>query len=85
MEQEEFERYLRRSGRSPSAVKRSIGFVSLYEGFLQKSRQETNLDDADPEDLNEFISSLEKASETKSKNYLWAIRYYYDFAENPGM
>jgi len=85
VEKEVFERYLRRSGRSPSAVKRCIGFVSLYEEFLQKSRQETDLDDADPEDLIEFISSLEKASETKSKNYLWAIRYYYNFAENPGM
>jgi len=85
VEREEFERYLRRSGRSPSAVKRCVGFVSSYEEFIQKSRQETNLDDAGREDLNEFIRFLEKETRSKSKSYLWAIRYYYNFADNPGM
>ena len=85
MERDDFEGYLKSSGRSESAVKRCILYVSSFEDYLTDSRQDTRLDEATPEDLLEFIKSLDKESKTKSKGYLWAIRYYYNFTENPEM
>lgn len=85
MERDDFEGYLKSSGRSESAVKRCILYVSSFEDYLTDSRQDTQLDEATPEDLLEFIKSLDKESKTKSKGYLWAIRYYYNFTENPEM
>jgi len=68
VEKEEFERYLWRSGRLPSAVKHCVGFVSSYEEFPQNSRRDTNLEDAGPEDFNKFIRSFEKETGSKSKS-----------------
>jgi len=85
MDRDEFERFLTSSGRSESAVKRCLLYVSTFEEYLRDSRQDTQLDEATPEDLYGFIKALDKLSNTKSKGYLWAIRYYYNFTENPEM
>ena len=53
------------------------------EECLRESRQGTPLDEVKPDDLIEFVQSLDKESKTKSRGYLWAIRYYYDFTGNP--
>jgi len=85
MERDEFGRYLTSSGRSESAVKRCLLFVSTFEVYLRDSRPNTRLDEATPGDLLKFIESLDKESKTISKGYLWAIRYYYNFTGNPEM
>ena len=83
MDKEGFEIYLQRGGRSPNAVKRCIKYVSTFEDYLRVSRQGTQLDDVKPDELIGFLKSLDKDAETKSKGYLWAIRYYYDFTDDP--
>lgn len=83
MEAEQFERYLKRGGRSQSAVARCIMFVTEFEDYLRTSRNGTALEEAEPEDLIEFVKSLDREKKTKSKGYLWAIRYYYTFEDNP--
>jgi len=83
MEAEQFERYLKRGGRSQSAVARCTMYVTEFENYLRTSRNDTALEEAEPEDLIEFVKSLDREKKTKSKGYLWAIRNYYTFEHNP--
>lgn len=79
MDKEGFGLYLKKGGRSPSAVNRCMKFVSEFEDFLRNSRNGTQLVDVQADDLIEFTMMLESISKTKAKGYLWAIRYYYDY------
>ncbi len=83
MEAEQFERFLKQGGRSQNAVSRCIKYVAEFEDYLKTSRHDTTLDEAESEDLIEFVKSLDRESKTKSKGYLWAIRYYYTYKDNP--
>ena len=83
MEAEQFERYLKRGGRSQSAVARCTMYVTEFENYLRTSRNDIALEEAEPEDLIEFVKSLDREKKTKSKVYLWAIRHYYTFEDNP--
>jgi len=54
-------------------------FVSEFEIFLQDSRNKAQLEDVQADDLIEFVMMVNSVSKTKTKGYLWAIRYYYDY------
>jgi predicted flap endonuclease-1-like 5' DNA nuclease len=82
MDKEGFGLYLKKGGRSPSAVNRCMKFVSEFEDFLQNSRNGTQLEYVQADDLIEYVMMLDSVSKTKAKGYLWAIRYYYDFNSN---
>ena len=82
MDKEGFGLYLEKGGRSPSAVNRCMIFVSEFENFLQDSRNGTQIEDVQADDLIEFVMMLDSVSKTKAKGYLWAIRYYYDYISN---
>lgn len=83
--EEEFRRFLKKSGRSPSAIDRCIRFVREYESYLKKNREGVDLDKSDPEDLEAFVAWGEESLGTKIKTYLWAIRYYYEFRGDVAM
>jgi predicted flap endonuclease-1-like 5' DNA nuclease len=82
MDKEGFGLYLEKGGASPSAVNRCMIFVSEFENFLQDSRNGTQIEDVQADDLIEFVMMLDSVSKTKTKGYLWAIRYYYDYISN---
>ena len=82
MDSDGFKRYLKQGGRSTNAINRCVKNVILYEDYLKESRQGTDLNDAQPDDLNEFIRTSDRESVSRSKSYLWAIRYYYKFMDN---
>jgi predicted flap endonuclease-1-like 5' DNA nuclease len=79
MDKEGFDLYLEKGGRSPSAVNRCMKFVSEFENFLQDLRNQSQLEDVQADDLIEFVMMLDSVSKSKTKGYLWAIRYYYDY------
>jgi hypothetical protein len=85
LDREAFESYLKRGGRSPSAVKRCVRFVEEFEQYLQERGPVPGLDRAGPEELVAFIEWVEQAPGASAKTRLWAIRYYYDFASNEEM
>jgi len=70
MDKEGFGHYLKKGGRSPSAVNRCVKLVSEFEDFLQESRNNTLLEDVKPEDLIEFVKILDSISKTKAKGSL---------------
>ena len=82
MDKEGFSVYLKRGGRSPSAINRCLKFVSEFEDYLHEFKNGKKLADVIDQDLMDFVSMLDNESKTKAKGYLWAIRYYYDFISN---
>jgi len=85
MNKAEFQKYLKKGGRSPNAINRCLDYVSGYEEYLKTARHDSDIDEADFDDLSEFIHLMDKESNTKSKRYLWAIRYYYEYKGNSEM
>lgn len=82
MDRDEFEMYLKKGGRSVSAINRCIHHVSIFEDFLRDSRQGTGINYAELEDLSEFIRIADRDSKLNSKTLLWAIGYYYNYMGN---
>ena len=82
MDDKNFEKYLKRGGRSPSAINRCIRFTSDFENYLLVHRDGKKLAEVDDQDLIEFVDWLEKKSDLNAKGHLWALRYYFDFISN---
>lgn len=82
MDEEEFRKFLRRGGRSQSAIKRCISYVREFERYLREHLGGKELDDATPEDLKDFAEWIEKKPKMSTKTHLWALRYYYEYASN---
>jgi hypothetical protein len=82
MNKDEFEGFLKRGGRSPSAIKRCLRMAGEFEGYLQQHREGRRLDEAEPEDLEAFVVWIEREPKASAKTYLWALRYCFEFIEN---
>jgi hypothetical protein len=82
MNEKGLEQFLRRGGRSESVTKRCVAFVKEFERFLRDRRGGKSLDNADKEDVEKFVVWTETDLKRPAKAYLWAIRYYYEFAGN---
>ncbi len=82
MDWEAFAGYLKKGGRSPSAVRRCTEHVAEFEVFLNDLGGGKNLGNALPEDLEQFVAEIESQAKSSAKLHLWAITYYYDFSEN---
>lgn len=80
MDKDRFKTYLKKGGRSKEAIERCIQYVSDYEEYLRKLIPTINLNAAKAEHLINFIDFLDQSP--KSKSYLWALAYYFDFNEN---
>lgn len=84
-DEEAFRKFLKRSGRSPSATDRVVRFVRGYEDYLKKFHNEKNVNEATPTDLEAFTIWYEDNEGESAKLQLWAIRYYYEFTSNKSM
>ncbi|MHA2296293.1 MAG: DUF4332 domain-containing protein [Candidatus Hodarchaeales archaeon] len=82
MDEEAFQIFLKRGGRSRSAIKRAIAYVKEYEQYLRDHHGGKELDEASSQDLKAFTKWIEEKPETTAKVHLWAIRYYYEFTSN---
>lgn len=82
MVDKDFEKYLKRGGRSPSAIERCVKYVKEFEEYLELKRNGKQLADVEDQDLINFVEWIERESVSRIKGYLWAIHYYYDFISN---
>jgi hypothetical protein len=82
---EEFAVFLRRGGRSASAIERCLRLVSSFENYLNSSRKGTDLDGIGTDEMIEYIHSMDDESKSRSKATLWALNYYYQFSGNTEM
>jgi hypothetical protein len=85
LDEEAFQKFLKRGGRSPRAAKRVIAQVLAYERYLREERNLKQLDKAKPEDLEAFVSFIEEKKKGAAKKYLHSIRYYYEYTSNNEM
>lgn len=85
LDEEAFQKFLKRGGRSPPAAKRVIAQVIAYEQYLREERNAKELNKASPEDLEAFVSHVEAEKKGAAKKYLHSIRYYYEYTSNNEM
>jgi hypothetical protein len=82
MNEEGLRQFLKRGGRSASAIKRVVTFVQAFETFLQQQRGGRALDEAGPADLRAFVAWVEREPKRLAKTHLWALGYYFEFSSN---
>lgn len=85
MNTEKFRTYLKRGGRSKSAIKRILSHTREFQVFLEEHSGNKPLAEADPEDLEQFVGWIEREPKSSAKLHLWALRYHFGFSENEEM
>lgn len=81
MDEEGFERYLKKARRSDSKIDFDIHNVKNFEEYLLKHKRK-ELEEATPDNLKDFVNWAEK---TGLKIWLWAFNRYYDYKQNDVM
>ncbi len=81
LDEEGFERYLKKAGRSDSKIDFDIRNVKNFEEYLLKHKRK-ELEEATPDNLKDFVNWAEK---TGLKIWLWAFNRYYDYKQNDVM
>ncbi len=82
MDEVAFRDFLHKGGRSEAAINRATMFVKKFRDYLAQQRTGKHLDDASPEDLDEFCKLVNVERKSAAQTYLWGIRYYYEFTAN---
>ena len=85
LDEEGFQRFLKRGGRSQRVVSAAVARVEEFECYLKEKRGGKELDAANPKDLEAFIAWVEKEEAMAAKKYLLGIRYYYEYVSNETM
>jgi hypothetical protein len=80
-----FQAYLRRGGRTDKVAAEVVNLVEEYQVFLATQRAGRRLQDASPDDLTAFVAYVEATPKRSARSHLWAISYYYTYAENKDM
>jgi predicted MPP superfamily phosphohydrolase len=85
LDEETFRKFLKRGGRSPRVANGVIALVLKYERYLREERSLEGLEQAKPEDLEAFVSHIERKKKDAAKKYLHGIHYYYEYTGNKKM
>jgi hypothetical protein len=85
MDEEGLRKFLKRGGRSPSAIKRVLNHIEAFKEFLQKSQGKNEIGEVEPGDLKEYIERAERETGKTANTTLWALGYYFAYAENTEM
>ena len=85
MDEAGFDRFLRRSGRSPRAAERCVRYVQEFEQFQRTHRDGRALEEAGSSDLKQFVDWIECEPTASAKTRLWALGYYFEYTSNAEM
>jgi hypothetical protein len=85
MDEAAFRDFLRRGGRSQSAIERCVKFVRDFEAYLRAQGLDGGLDEATAEDVDAYVEWVESVPKASAKTHLWALRYYFEFVSNAEM
>lgn len=84
MNKDGFQSFLKKQRRSEGTIFQCLRLSEAFEAYLIEYRHGVEIDMAQPEDLNAFVSWMN--DQRKSVNsHLWAIHRYYDFTSNTEM
>ena len=82
MDEEGFRTFLRRGGRSPTAIKRCLRYAREFGQFMEQEHRGRSLYEARPDDLAAFVAELEREPKASANTHLWALGYWFEFAGN---
>jgi hypothetical protein len=82
MNTQEFQTYLKRTGRKVSAIQQIIALVLGYQDFLQAYYPHRSMAESTPETLESYASWIESEPRESASKPLWALRYYFDFIQD---
>lgn len=85
VDREGFRKFLKKEGKSQRVTGAAIARVEGFECYLKEQRGGRELDKASPQDLDAFISWIEKDEDLAAKKYMLGIRYFYEFIPNEEM
>ena len=81
MHEDGFRTFLRKQRRSQGTVEQCVRLTGVFEAYLGEHRVGRGLDEAQPEDLEAFVSWKKRQRESVN-SYLWAIHRYYEYTSN---
>ena len=84
MDEEEFRKFLKRGGKSHNTLTKYVTCVKEFEHYLEQHKGNP-LNEAHPEDLENFVSLIEKEPKSSAKTHLLGIAYYYKHVANEEM
>ncbi|MHA1905435.1 MAG: DUF4332 domain-containing protein [Candidatus Thorarchaeota archaeon] len=82
---EGFRIFLKRGGRSKSAVDRVIRFVEELEKYLKDHRKGKSLLKANAQDLESYVNWYEQSTKKSANTKLWGLQYYFEFTSNDSL
>ncbi len=82
MNTQEFQTYLKRTGRKATAIQQITALVHRYQEFIQAHYAHKPMSESTPETLESYTSWIESESGESASKPLWALRYYFDFIQN---
>jgi hypothetical protein len=85
MNETEFHKFLKRQRRKESAIQQIIGYVTAFETFLETHYLHKDISRTTVESLESYVSWIESETGESASKPLWALRYYFDFIENPAL
>ncbi len=84
MDETGFREYLLKKRRSSSAVEQCVRFSLAFEEYLNQQQPRRTLDDADLQNLQEFLKS-DNWRGASINSVLWGVGRYYEFTGNQQM
>jgi len=82
MGEESFRKFLKKSGRSQSAIERCLGYVADFADYLAKNRDAISIDEISERDLERYVDWIETEPKASAKMHLWALSYYFEYTSN---
>ena len=84
MDEEGFRVFLRRGGRSQSAIKRCIVYVRGFETIFKTGKVVKSLT-GQVQKIWKTLEWIEREPETSAKIHIWALSYYYEYTSDEAM
>lgn len=85
MNRDEFIKYLKRGGRSKSAIERILGHMDAFQEYLQVIGDLKTIDQASPDELRSYVEAIESEPSQSAKLHLWALDYCFEFLDRSDM
>lgn len=84
MENDTFERFLKKSGRKSNVINKYLTYVQLYEDYLKENKFK-ELKKAVSKDLEDFLQHFEASEKQSSKTVIYTLLLYYKATDNKVM
>ncbi|MFW9850657.1 MAG: DUF4332 domain-containing protein [Candidatus Thorarchaeota archaeon] len=79
MDEDDFRKYLKKSGRKNTAINQITEYTQEFEKFFMNRHPSSQIDEVSILDLEDFVAEIESESKVSANKHLWALWYLFDF------